>query len=327
MQWVRSLDWVLLQEGLDKVSKWERLSCHRQTQLFPSVYVEDDKMDGHRAQFPWFLLSKNTWFFSTTTSIRIEPTFPKLWRQSQRHNSARRPDLLAHVICHIDRFIRCFGFVDERFQSSTFSQGRLGARWNLHARAYSLYGEHLPGAHSSLDGSGSCARPRLRTSMECRSESAVVVRALRVSHSRADADAIAYLVLGWFNLWNYCGSVSNFFQVVLLFNSRSIAPWSILQFFGRVVRWQDGVRPSLRPLMFFSWSFVHQLWTVSHSVNWWTSSTKETWPERVRSARSSTAFFENLIVCLVLKQVKRRLWVYGCCWLCRWAVSTQRVAV
>ena len=63
MQWVRSLDWVLLQEGLDKVSKWERLSCHRQTQLFPSVYVEDDKMEGHRAQFPWFLLSKNKRFF------------------------------------------------------------------------------------------------------------------------------------------------------------------------------------------------------------------------------------------------------------------------
>ena len=59
---------------------------------------------------------------------------------------------------------------------------------------------------------------------------------------------------------------------------------------GSLTGWCQTLSQTIR-LMFFVWSSVHQLWTVSHSVNWWTSSTKETWPERVRSARSSTAFF------------------------------------
>ena len=66
MQWVRSLDWVLLQEGLDKVSKWERLSVVKEQAIFSArqpvsaLYV-----------FSKSLASKSTTHFCCTSSFMI----------------------------------------------------------------------------------------------------------------------------------------------------------------------------------------------------------------------------------------------------------------
>ena len=39
-------DEILLQEGWAKVTSWECIHCHRQTQLFLSAYVDDTKLTG-----------------------------------------------------------------------------------------------------------------------------------------------------------------------------------------------------------------------------------------------------------------------------------------
>ena len=263
-----------------------------------------------------FCCQRTSDFFSTTTSISIVRFFQK---SSVKVNDTLLlhvffHDLLAHVTWHSDHFIGVLASSTNAFNHQLFhrddlehveicTQESIRFMVNICLELIRLL-TALALAHDHFCGHPWNAGVKVRLlSARCAS----LTRVLTPTQSRTSC------LVG-----SICGIIAALsqisFELFLLIHVQSLHdPYcsSLAEWFAD--RMCQTLSQTIR-LMFFVWSSVHQLWTVSHSVNWWTSSTKETWPERVRSARSSTAFFENLIVCWAPKQVKRRLGVYGCCW-------------